>query len=157
MEVVISLAVFGVFMLLITQLTLEMNGYDKRYPVNYMSHPQVASLVARLRRDVYDATSPYYLSDYGTYSNSPKTLILYSLQPSGFAETVVWDFSKKGEAWRRAYSVGNLTTEWVARGVPQITLLDFPIEGHPDSVRVQAKDTEGQIAIDQVFQPRSHE
>jgi prepilin-type N-terminal cleavage/methylation domain-containing protein len=156
MEVVVSLALFGIFLLIITQMTREMAGYEKRLPVNFMSHPQVNAVLSRLRRDVFDATEPYYPESYETYSQSSKMLILYSLQPTGYAETVVWDFSKSGEVTRRSFSVGSMTSEWVARGVPQFTISDFPVPHHPDSVRIKATDQKGSLAVDQLFQPRPH-
>jgi len=157
LEVIVSLALFGVFLLIITQLTREMNGYERRLPINFMAHPQVGAVLARMRRDVSDATAPYYPDSYGTYTQSQKTLIVYSLQSTGNAVTIVWDFTKPGESHRLAYSVGSLTSDWVARGVPSSFIVsDFPIDGHPDSVRLQARDQKGILAIDQLFQPRPH-
>jgi prepilin-type N-terminal cleavage/methylation domain-containing protein len=156
MEVLVSLALFGVFLYMIALLTTEMRGYEKRFPVEFLSHPQAGAVIARLRRDVMDSTSPYYPASFETYTQSEKTLILYSLQESGFAQTIVWDFSRPGEAHRLAYSVGTLSSEWVARGVPQFTVTDYPVDDHPDSVRIEAKDSKGTLAIDQLLQPRSH-
>ncbi len=156
MEVVVSLTLFGIFLFIIMQMTREMAGHEKRLPVNFMSHPEVNAVLSRLRRDVSDATEPYYPDTYQTYSQSSTTLILYSLQATGFAETVVWDFSTPGVVTRRAFSVGSMTSEWIARGVPQFKVSDYPIPQHPDSVRVQATDQKGSLAVDQVFQPRPH-
>lgn len=157
MEVLVSLALFGVFMYVAALLTAQMRGYELRLPVDFLSHPQAGAVVARIRKDVMDATNPYYPASYDTYTQSSKTLILYSLQDTGFAETIVWDFSTKGEVRRRAFSVGNKSVEWVARGVPQFTVTDYPIDDHPDSVRLQATDDKGKLAIDEILQPRSHE
>lgn len=157
LEVVVSLAIFGIFLFLIAQLTREMTGYEKRLPVNFLAHPQVTAVLSRLRRDVLDATMPYYPESYEEYSQSDKTLILYSLKEGGTAETVVWDFITAGEAHRRAFSVGNMTSEWTARGLPAFEITNFPIPGHPDSVRIKAIDKNGLIAIDQILQPRAHE
>lgn len=156
-EVVIALAIFGIFLGVLAQLTREMTGYEKRLPVNFLSHPQVIAVLARLRRDVLDATMPYYPESYAMYSQSPTTLILYTLEAGGNAQTIVWDFSNAGEARRRAFSVGNATSDWIARGVPKFTVSSFPIPGHPDSVRVRAYDKNGLLAVDQIFQPRAHE
>lgn len=157
LEIVVAMAIFGIFLLIVAQLTREMNVYERQLPINFLTHPQVSAVISRLRKDVLDATAPYYPAGYENVAQSEKTLILYTLRPTGFAETVVWDFSIAGEAHRRAYSVGLKTSEWVARGVPQFTIGDFPIEGHPDSVRVIAHDGHGHVAIDQIFQPRAHE
>lgn len=144
-------------MFIVAQLTREMNGYEQRLPVNFLAHPQVAAVISRVRKDVLDTTSPYYPAGYETWSQSDRTLILYTLRPTGFAETVVWDFSKPGEAHRRAFNVGLQTSEWIARGLPDLRVADFPVDGHPDSVRITAHDNHGRIAIDQIFQPRPHE
>lgn len=156
MEVLVSLALFGVFLYIVGVLTAEMRGYEKRFPVDFLSHPQAGAVIARLRRDVMDSTTPYYPASYESYTQSEKTLILYSLQESGFAQTIVWDFSRPGEARRLAYSVGALSSEWVARGVPQFRITDYPVSDHPDSVRIQATDSKGTLAIDQLLQPRPH-
>ncbi len=157
MEALVSLALFGVFLYIVALLTAEMRGYERRLPIDFLAHPQTGSVVARVRRDVLDATSPYYPTSYDKYTQSPTTLILYSLQESGFAETIVWDFSIPGEAHRHAFSVGAQTAEWTARGVPQFHVTDFPIENHPDSVRLQATDQKGMLAIDEILQPRTHQ
>ena len=154
MEVVVSLALFGVFIIILTLLTREMTGYERRLPVNFMAHPQVNATLSRLRRDVLDSTN--YPDTFESYTQSPKTLILVAVQPTGYTETIVWDFSTPAEVHRRAYNVGNLATEWVARGVPAFSIKDFEISDHPDSVRIQAFDSKGRLAVDQIFQPRRH-
>ena len=156
MEVLISFTVFGIFLYIMALLTAEMRGYEKRLPIDFLWHPQAGAVIARLRKDVMDATNPYYVASYQSYAQSEQTLILYSLQESGFAETVVWDFSKPGEAHRLAFSAGAMTSDWVARGVPQFTVTDYPIPDHPDSVRLHATDSRGTLAIDQLLQPRPH-
>lgn len=156
MEIAIALTIFGFFIVMSAILSAEMNRYERKLPVNFLAHPQTASLISRLRRDVEDATMPYYPDSYDTYTQTPQTLILYTLEPDG-AKTVVWDFSQAGVARRRAFSVGNMTSEWVARGLPAITINSFPISGHTDSVRIEAVDEHGHLTIDQIFQPRPHE
>ncbi len=156
MEVLISMAIFGIFLYMMALLTAEMRGYEKRLPIDFLSHPQAGAVIARVRKDVMDATNPYYPASYESYTQSEKTLILYSLQESGFAQTVVWDFSKPGEAHRLTFSAGAMTSDWVARGIPQFTVTDYPIPDHPDSVRLHATDSKGTLAIDQLLQPRSH-
>ena len=169
LETVFAISIFGIFIIILVTLTAEMRGNDKRYPVNFMRHPQMIAVVSRLRRDVLDATlydsgvtpprkTPMYTATVGGYSQSPQTLILYSIQPTGFAETVVWDFSVAGVATRKSFSVGAQVSEWVARGLPsQITIDTWEIPDRPYAVRVQAKDQAGLLAIDQIFQPRSHD
>ena len=156
MEVVVVFALFAVFIAIFCQLTLEMWKHEKNLPVSWLAHPQTGALLARLRRDVEDSTNPYYPSSYQTYEQSSQLLLVYSLQPSGYAQTIVWDFTKTGLATRRAFSVGAMTSEWTARGVPRFQVDDWPIDDHPDSVRITARDDKGHVVIDQIFQPRSH-
>lgn len=155
MEMTVALAVLGFFLLMSAILSSEMMRYERRMPVNFMTHPMTSALVSRIRRDVEDSTMPYYPESYETYTQGPDTLILYSLDPT--PRHVVWDFSQKGVARRRVYNVGNMTSEWVARGVPTVIIGTEQLPGHTDPVRITAFDQKGRLAIDQVFQPRAHE
>jgi len=158
LETVFALAIFGILIFILTVMTAEMRGNDKRYPLNYMRHPQVSSVLSRMRRDVLDATQgPMYPVSAGPYTQTKETLIIYVMQPSGFAETVVWDFSVEGTATRKTFNVGAQVSEWTARGLPSKLTLDiFEIPDRPYGVRLLARDKAGQLAIDQIFQPRAH-
>lgn len=159
-EVVVTLAVFGTFLFIITNLSWEMRKAEKRFPVNFMRHPEVVSVLARMRRDVLDAfgANPYpEASPDGKYLQSNKTLIIQTIVGGG-AQTVVWDFSVPTEVHRIAYNVG-VKTEWVARGLPpdfnaNIDAIADP--GHPYGVRMKATDSQGRLAIDQYLLPRAH-
>lgn len=156
-EVVIAMAIFGVFLLILVILTAEMRRYERKLPVNFMTHPQTGAVLARLRKDVLSATSPYYPSGYDTYRQGNKTLIIYTLLETGFNETVVWDFREEGIARRLSFNVGNMTSNWSARGVPSFVIDSFEMgTDDPVSVRVRAYDEGGNLAIDQVLQPRPH-
>lgn len=159
LETIFTLAIFGVFIIILVTMSAEMRGYDQRYPVNYMRHPQVTAVMSRMRKDVLDAfgADPYPAS-YATYGQTSKTLIVYSVQSTGFTQTVVWDFRTPGVVNRKAYSVGNVVSDWVARGVPaDFTVGTFEIPDRPFAVRIRAMDQGGKLAIDQIFQPRAHE
>ncbi len=158
MEVVVATALFGVFLFIIVTLTAEMRRNEKKWPVDFFSNPEVGSVLARLRRDVYDST--LMPGSFDVYTTSPTTLILYTISVDrSSAETVVWDFSKPGEAHRKAYRVNQLSSEWVARSVPIFTcsscLLGESVNGEP-AVHIQAIDKEGKLAIDEIFVPRPH-
>ena len=161
LEVIVAMAVFGMFLLILGMLTVEMRAQEKRMPVNFMRHPQVAVLVTKLRRDVLDAYGgdPYPPSFQG-YTQSPKTLIVQSLQETGGVQTIVWDFRTPGQVQRRAWNVGVPVT-WTARGLPEdfssLEIDAVGIPGRPWGVRVTARDGKGRIAIDQILQPRAHE
>ncbi len=164
LEVTVMMSVFGALLAIFFVLTAEMRKWEKRLPVNYMRHPQVASVMMRLRRDVLDAsvagTGPYK-ETFGTFQQGPKVLILDTVLPNGTIQTVVWDFSEPAVVRRHAYT-GQLKTEtWTARGMPstfmsetEITAVEFA--NRPFGVRITASDTDGKTAIDQILQPRSH-
>ena len=156
------MAVFGIFLFILAQLTTEMRSHEKRLPVNMHKNPMVISVLARLRRDVLDGhgRTPYK-DEHDGYTSSPKVLIIETVNTNGGVETIVWDFRTPGEVRRRAYNVGN-TTEWVARGLP----LDFSqleidaVKTGSDAAwatRIVAKDKKGQLAIDTILQPRATE
>lgn len=161
LEVVVAMAVFGMFLLILGMLTVEMRAQEKRMPVNFMRHPQVAVLITKLRRDVLDAYihDPYPTSFQG-YTQSPKTLIVQSLQETGGVQTIVWDFRTPGQVQRHAWNVGVPAT-WTARGLPEdfssVEVGAVGIPGRPWGVRVTARDGKGRIAIDQILQPRAHD
>lgn len=162
MELVVTMAIFGVFLMIVAALTLEMRGQEKRYPVNFMQHPQVVSVLARLRRDVEDAfgQDPYPPSaGVAKYQQSHKVLIVQTIVVGGGAQTVVWDFSNSGEVHRISYNVG-VPTEWIARGLPREFSADIDAvvtPGHPFGVRITAIDKSHRLAIDQYLQPRAHD
>jgi len=161
MALVITMAIFGVFLMIIGALPLEMRGQETRYPVNFMQHPQVVAVLSRMRRDVLDGfgRNPYPdTAGQGRYVQSPQLLIVQTIVGGG-AQTVVWDFSHPGDVHRISYNVG-LRSEWIARGLPpdfgaNIDAVETP--GHPYGVRVTAVDRNNHLAIDQYLQPRAHE
>jgi prepilin-type N-terminal cleavage/methylation domain-containing protein len=161
LEVVVALAVFGVFLMILTTLSLEMRTNEKRYPVNFMEHPQVMTVLARMRRDVLDAfgADPYPTSSPdGKYTQSNKTLIVDTMV-SGGLQRVVWDFTRPGEVHRISYNVG-VKTEWVARGLPpdfEANIDAVELASHPYGVRITAADSKGRLSVDQYLQPRVHE
>jgi prepilin-type N-terminal cleavage/methylation domain-containing protein len=162
LEVVVAMAVFGLFLLILGTLTVEMRAQEKRMPVNFLRHPQVVVVVSKLRRDVLDAFgSAPYPESFREYTQTPQTLIIQSVQESGGVQTIVWDFRTAGEVHRHAYNVG-VSTDWTARGLPADFSSTFAvgaieIPGRPWGVRIKARDGRGRIAIDQILQPRAHE
>jgi prepilin-type N-terminal cleavage/methylation domain-containing protein len=164
LEIIISMTIFLVFLVIAFALTAEMRRWEKRLPVNFMRHPQIISVIARMRRDVLDvqisSNQPIYINEHDGYVNGPKTLIIQTGLATG-SQIVVWDFSEPGLVRRVSYNVG-VKTEWVARGVPPefsvgAAIEPVKFEGRPYGVRLIAKDTNGSIAIDQILQPRAYE
>ena len=155
MEVVVTIAVFGVFLMIIVTLTLEMRRNEARYPINYMAHPQVESVIARLRKDVFD--TKYYPAEFQGVTQSDKVLILYTLRETGFAETVIYDFNNQNEVHRKSFNATSPSGEWIARGVPNFQIGAYQLETGQDAVRITARDNDNNLAIDEIFLPRPHE
>ena len=155
MEIVVTMALFGVFLFIIVTMTAEMRRNEKKWPVNFFAHPEVGSVLARMRRDIYDST--LRPPDFEAYSNtSPLTLIVYTINNDGTAETVVWDFTTPGEVHRKAFKATLLSSEWMARGLPLFAVTTTTVGGH-DWIRIQAMDKEKKLAIDELIVPRPHE
>jgi prepilin-type N-terminal cleavage/methylation domain-containing protein len=160
MEVVVAMAIFGVFIFIVLSLTTEMYSYERKLKIDFYRHPQIMAVVARMRRDVLDAYgNDPYKDSFDGFTNGPKTLIIEVLQETGGVQTVVWDFSTPEVVIRRSYVVG-VAREWKARGVPADFSAGATIDaaknpkGAP-GVHLQALDKNGRIALDQIFLPRS--
>jgi len=154
LEIVVTLAVFGIFLWIVVVLTAEMRANEKRYPINYMAHPEVSAVMARLRRDIFDTT--FYPQNFQGYEQSPQTLLLYTIDQSGFGKTVIYDFRTHGEVHRKEYNATQLTGEWVAHGVPDFHFDDFTLDTGQVAARITARDEQNRLAIDEIFVPRPH-
>jgi len=156
LELVIALAVFGIFLMIIVTLTSEMRANEKSYPVNFMAHPEMSGVMARMRKDIYDTMS--YTAEWQGYTQTHQTLVIYTLTQGGGAETVVWDFRTAGEVHRKAWVATELRTDWVARGLPNFSVdIDtYTLPTGQDAVRIKATDDQNRLAIDEIFVPRKH-
>jgi prepilin-type N-terminal cleavage/methylation domain-containing protein len=154
LEIVITMALFGVFLFIIVTMTAEMRRNEKKWPVNFFAHPEVGSVLARMRRDIYDST--VRPDNFLTFSSSPLTLIVYTINNDGTAETVVWDFTTPGEVHRKAFKATLLSSEWIAGGLPLFTATTEPMPSGQDAIRIQAMDKEKKLAIDELIVPRPH-
>ncbi|HJT18610.1 MAG TPA: prepilin-type N-terminal cleavage/methylation domain-containing protein [Thermoanaerobaculia bacterium] len=154
LEMVVAIAIFGAFLIIITIVTAEMRSNEKRYPINFMTHPEVSSVMARMRKDIFDTT--YYPAEFQNYKQTPKTLILYTLKDTGAGTTVVWDFSTSGDVHRKEFNAQQLTSDWPAHGLPDFTIGSYSLSTGQDAVRISAIDDQKRLAIDEIFVPRPH-
>jgi hypothetical protein len=161
---VVSMSIFGTFLVVAFSLLAEMRMWEKRLPVNFMRHPQIINVIERMRRDVQDiemkAGQPIYIDKFQGYEMGPKTLIIQTGLETG-VQTVIWDFSEATVARRISYNVG-VKSEWVARGIPSefsedVLIGSVKFAGRPYGVRLRTKDDDGRITIDQILQPRAYE
>jgi hypothetical protein len=149
-------AIFAVFLWIVVVLTADMRTWEKKMPVNLMSHPQIAAVVSRLRRDVADACCTYYPDTLNEWSQNASTLIVDTLRERGTSEKIVWDFSKPGEVTRIVFIRDREESRWTAHGTPTFKVDSYLVQGRPYSVRIQAWDAKGKLAIDQIIEPRAH-
>jgi hypothetical protein len=154
LEIAVTLALFGVFLFIIVTMTAEMRRNEKKWPINFFAHPEVGSVLARMRRDIYDSTARP--DNFETYNASPLMLIVYTINNDGTAETVVWDFTTPGEVHRKAFKATLLSSEWMASGLPLFTATTEAMPSGQDAVRIQAMDKEHKLAIDELIVPRPH-
>lgn len=155
LEVVVSITIFGVFLMILMMLTSEMRAYEKKLPVNFMKHPQTAAMVARLRKDVLDAIGTEPFVNHPNHTQGPKVLIMQSMQENGGLQTIVWDFTEPYVAKRIAYNVGVAIT-WRANGVPNMVIDGIDNDDGTYAVRAIGVDQKGRVSIDQIFQVRGH-
>jgi prepilin-type N-terminal cleavage/methylation domain-containing protein len=153
-EMLVTVAVFGIFIVIIGSLTYNMFYVQQKWPINYMSHPEVGGVVARVRRDVLD--SLHYPGEFEGFVQTKKTLIIYVVGQDGYAKTVVYDFRKRDEVRRLEYKSKELESTWVGRAMPSFEVDDYEVSSGPIPVRLIARDPEGKLAIDQIFFPRPH-
>jgi prepilin-type N-terminal cleavage/methylation domain-containing protein len=153
-EMLVTLAVFGVFIVIIGTITYNMYYVQQKWPINYMSHPEVGGVVARVRRDVLD--SMHYPSEFEGFLQTKKTLILYVVGQDGYAKTIVYDFRKSDEVRRLEYKSKELETTWIGRAMPAFEIDGHTLDSTQVAVRLIAKDPGGKLAIDQIFVPRPH-
>ena len=153
-EMLVALAIFGLFIATIGILTYEMYYVQQKWPINYLSHPEVGGVVARVRRDVLD--SIYYPAEFQGFTQTKRTLIVYVIGQDGFAKTIVYDFRKDDEVRRLEYKATELQGTWIAHAVPRFEIGAYTLETGQDAVRLTAIDPKGKLAIDQIFVPRAH-
>jgi prepilin-type N-terminal cleavage/methylation domain-containing protein len=160
-ELVVAMALFALLLFVLMSVTNEMAFHERRLKLDFLRHPQVIGVISRMRRDVADGfgRNPYGATTGSGETNAPKRLVMEILAQSGGTQVVVWDFTTPGMVERRAHNVGGLDV-WRARGLPpdftaEIGAVENPNPNGALGVRIRARDSQGLLAIDQVFFPRT--
>jgi len=62
------------------------------------------------------------------------------------------------QARRISYNVGQVSSDWLARGLPDFNVKvdSYTMPDDTIAVRLQALDETGTLSIDQIYEPRSH-
>lgn len=153
-EVAIGLVIFGGFLLILVSLQAEMVRFDQSVQLKMHDHPELQSLLSKVRRDVLESVS--YPLTFDGFSQSADTLIVSNVEVDGTVNTIVYDFSQDRVATRHLYRAATLAESWSARRVPQIRVGSFDMPEGVVAVRIKAISEEGVTIIDRVFQPRIH-
>lgn len=152
-EALVTLAIFGIVVMILAGLNMQMTRALRTFPFNYMQHPSVAAVIARVRRDVSDTV--YYPAEFQGWEQTPRTLVLDTVDENGHAYTVVYDFRSAGQAHRRVFTGPQEVSHWIAHAVPAFRV-DSSTVGEQTAVELTAVDNKGHLAIDQIFVPRPH-
>ncbi len=152
-EVVVALAIFALLIVILVGLERELIRFDRQMRVNFFTHPQPMSVVARVRRDVLDSRG--YPATFLTYKQTPSLLILDISRADGKNRTAIYDFSIPNMARRTEYVDADLASQWTAQAVPPFLIDSFELPNGKTAVRLMARDDKGRLAIDEIFAPRA--
>ncbi|HUF18680.1 MAG TPA: prepilin-type N-terminal cleavage/methylation domain-containing protein [Thermoanaerobaculia bacterium] len=153
-ELTVTVAIFGVFLLILTGLATQMARFDRAFRLELMTHPQTMAVLSRVQRDVHASVA--YPSSHGEFEQNPRTLLLTLPGESGGAVTVIYDFSGDTEVRRLAFQGGISLPEWIARGTGSYEISSYEMPDERVAVRLRGRDREGRLAVDQIYQPHPH-
>lgn len=146
-ELVVAMAVFGVFLLILTALAGEYRRLDRQLRYAWFVHPDDMAVATRLRRDVLDSRG--YPDSFGTDQQTPTTLLL----SRSAARTVVWRFAESSvrrEEWKGAV----LVETWTAKATRRFEIDAWEAPDGATGVHLIGRTDEGRTVVDRVFAPR---
>lgn len=151
LELAVAMFIFSVFLVVVMVLQREAIRFDRQVQIESKSHVHPSAVVARLRRDVREASG--YPESFLHYTQSSSTLVLRR-SGQGPQRTIVYEF-EAGLARRREYKNEDPENYWEARGVPQFRV--GAVESGNGSVGVSLKgiDAQSGIVIENAFFPRA--
>lgn len=153
MEVVVAMAVLGVVILAMTMLTAEYRRYDRAVQFKWFVHPEIDAVLSRMRADVIETTG--YPAEVNGYVQGEKVLILQTRDVTLHTEETVWDFREPPIARRLRYRSGEVAESWQANGLPEFTIAAAPMPDGAVGLRLQGKDGEGRVIVEQTLAPRA--
>ncbi len=151
LEAVVALAIFSLFILILTALQAQKSRFEQSLRIEFMRHPEKIAVLARVRKDVVDSRG--YPKKHESFSQSPTTLLLCA--DAACKQIVVWDFRNSAGVRRLEYGPEGLLAEWLARGQPRYRISSFKMQDESVAVRLQAFDRQEDVAFDQIITPRS--
>ena len=138
-ELSVTVAIFGVFLLILTGLAAQMARFDRMFRIELMTHPQTMALLSRVGRDVRSSVG--YPGSHAGFEQSPATLLLTVPGGKLGAETVVYDFSREGEVKRLGFRGDVVFSAWSARGTGRFEVSSFEMPDERVSVRLGCRSS----------------
>jgi len=151
-EMVVAIAVFAVLILIMAFLEHQLAQVERRVELDWFTHPELLSVVARLRSDVLGSEA--VMGSFGDWSEDASTLIL-SMGGTGLQRrVVVYDFSEPRVARRYLFKGTSLESSWTANGVPRFEVDAYLFSTSGSGVSLRAYDDDGRLLIDRIIVPR---
>lgn len=149
-ELIVVIAILGVFVLMLTGLEREVLGLLRGGESRRVSLADLEPVLVRLSHDILDA-SGYYPNnrEVDGYSQSETTLILRSESGEGEGDLIVWNFAPD-EVQRFTYSGPIRRSEWTWRGDVKWSISSY----RGSWVRLRATIA-GRPAVDRIWRPRA--
>jgi hypothetical protein len=141
------MAVFGIFLLILTSLAAEYRTLDRQIRFGWFIHPDDTAVATRMRRDVFDSLG--YPESFGGMEQAPGTLLL----AGHGARTVVWRFEDglaRREEWKGEVQIAS----WAANAPRRFEVAAWNAPDGSTGVHLVGRTAEGRIVVDRIFVPR---
>lgn len=148
-ELVVAMAVFGIFLLVLVSLAAEYRKLDRQVTFAWFLHPDDMAVATRVRRDVLDSRG--YPDSFGSDQQTPTTLLL------GWpgARVVVWKFGEE-EVRREEWKGANPVSTWTAKATRRFEISAWEARDGVTGVRLRGTNADGRVVVDRIFAPRPH-
>ncbi|HVR43785.1 MAG TPA: type II secretion system protein [Thermoanaerobaculia bacterium] len=146
-ELVVAMAIFSVFLLILTALGSQYQRFDRQVQFRWFLHPDDMAVIARLRRDVADSRG--YPVSFAGLTQTPSTLIL----SHGSGRTVTWELGAS-TAMRTEWTGQSKESTWVARATRAFEIDAWELPDGKTAVRLTGRSTDGGIVVDRIITPR---
>lgn len=146
LELVVAMAVLGVFLLVLAGVASEYRRADRAIRFAWSVHPDDMAVLARMRRDVLDSRG--YPEQFNGRTQAPDYLIL----EAGAGGTVTWELGSE-RVTRTAWKGGAVEGQWVANATRRFEVDAWELPDGATAVRLIGRAGKG-VVVDRIFTPR---